>query len=183
MSQRNSGFTRVPHDDYPTPPGPVKALAPYLRTRVLYPWDPAAGKGYLVNALKDEGFRAFGTTDDFLLRTKPPSDAIQAIVMNSPWGIKGRTAEQFIKHALSMSQISLIAALLPIDFDSAITRPDLFRDCKFFAGKIVLLGRIKWFPGPSDPSTNNCWGIWSRSHSGLPTIRYARCLKDQGVAL
>jgi hypothetical protein len=182
MSQRNSGFERRPADDYPTPPGPVQALATYLRTRALYVWDPAAGSGQLVEALRNEGFQAIGTTDDFLLRTKPPTDRVQALVTNPPLGTKGKLAEEFIRRALGLS-VPLIVMLLPVDFDSAIGRPNLFRDCPTFAGKIVLLGRVKWFAGENDSSSNHCWLIWSQSHRGLPTIRYARCPRDQGVAL
>jgi hypothetical protein len=181
MSQRNSGYARRPTDDYPTPPGPVWALAPYLRTRALDVWDPAAGSGQLVQALRNEGFRAIGTTDDFLLRTKPPTDRIQALVTNPPTGTKGKLAEKFIRHALTLP-VPLVAMLLPIDFDSAIRRPNLFRDCPTFACKIVLLGRVKWFAGENDSSSNHCWLIWSQSHRGLPTIRYARCPKDPGIA-
>ena len=182
MSQRNSGYARRPTDDYPTPPGPVRALAPYLRTRALYVWDPAAGGGQLVQALSDEGFRVTGTTDDFLLRTAPPVDHIQALVTNPPFGSRGKLAVEFIRHALTLP-VPLIAMLLPVDFDSAKGRTNLFKDCPAFAGKIVLLGRVKWFAGKNDPSSNHCWLIWSRSHRGLPAIRYARCRPDQGVAL
>ena len=62
---------------------------------------------------------------------------------------------RFIEHALSLP-VQYIAALLQIDFDSAITRQHLFRHCPSFAGKIVLLSRLRWIPGSTgSPSTNH----------------------------
>jgi len=55
---------------------------------------------------------------------------------------------------------------------SAITRQHLFRHCEYFAGKVVLLNRIKWFEGPSSPSDNHSWFFWSCGHVGPPTITY-----------
>jgi hypothetical protein len=174
MAQRISGFARRAGDDYPTPSAPVKALIPFIQPRALHIWDPCMGDGYLVKALRDAGFEASGTADDFLLRTKLPTDQIQALATSPPYGSQGRVAASFIRHALTLP-IPLIVLLLPIDYDSAITRPDLFRDCEFFAGKIILLGRVRFFPGESSPSSNHAWFHWSRSHVGPPTISYARC--------
>jgi hypothetical protein len=78
---------------------------------------------------------------------------------------------RFIEHALEL-QIPRIAMLLRVDFDSAITRQHLFRHCKYFAGKVVLLNWIKWFEGPSSPSDNHSWFVWSCGHVGPPTITY-----------
>ena len=49
----------------------------------------------------------------------------------------------------------------------------LFRDNPRFAGKLVLLDRIKWFEGPSAPSDNHAWFVWDRRHQGPPWIAYA----------
>jgi hypothetical protein len=84
----------------------------------------------------------------------------------------GRLAEAFIRHALTFD-VRLVAGLLRVDFDSAKTRADLFRDNKIFAGKIVLVDRIKWFKGPSQPSDNHAWFLWDRKHRGWPSIAYA----------
>ena len=63
--------------------------------------------------------------------------------------------------------------LLPIDFDSAITRQDVFRFCPAFAGKLVLLNRIRWIPGSTgSPTTNHCWFCWDKTNEDAPTIRY-----------
>jgi hypothetical protein len=78
-----------------------------------------------------------------------------------------------LEHALTLP-VQYIAALLPIDFDSAISRQHLFRRCPSFIGKIVLLGRLRWIPDSTgSPSTNHCWGLWDRANVEAPTIRYA----------
>ena len=72
--------------------------------------------------------------------------------------------------------------LLPVDFDSALTRAKFFGDCGQFSGKIILLRRIKWFPGEAGPSTNHAWFIWRSNGRGFarPTISYATPGKPQG---
>ena len=92
-------------------------------------------------------------------------------VTNPPYGLAGKTAEAFIRHALQLG-VAHVAFLLPVDFDSALTRAPLFGECAQFAGKIVLRRRIKWFPGDSGPSTNHAWFVWDQEHRGLPLLRY-----------
>jgi hypothetical protein len=96
------------------------------------------------------------------------------VVTNPPFGVGGKLAVKFIKHALELTPV--VAMLARIDFDSGKTRTDLFRDCPTFAHKIVLLDRIVWFAraGAPGPSENHCWLIWDRRHYGPPTIGYAR---------
>jgi hypothetical protein len=75
---------------------------------------------------------------------------------NPPYGSNGRSqlAADFISHALKLEARRVIM-LLGVDFDSAKTRTDLFRDCPQLSRKIVLIDRIKWFDGPSSPSDNH----------------------------
>jgi hypothetical protein len=63
-------------------------------------------------------------------------------------------AVKFIEHALALN-VPRIAMLLRADFDSAVSRRHLFRNNPNFAGKVVLLNRIRWFEGPSSPSDNH----------------------------
>jgi hypothetical protein len=118
---------------------------------------------------------------DFLATTRLPVSTIEAIIVNPPYGLGGRLAVQFIQHSLAFmrqpdSRVRLLAFLLSIDFDSASGRTDLFADCPEFAGKIVLLRRIRWFEGPSGPSTNHGWYLYRRPDvlgAVPPTLRYA----------
>lgn len=161
MSQRNSGYARKPDEAYDTPSWVAEVISPYLRARhVQYVWEPAPGKGQLVGALRNLGFTVFVTQDDFFtLMDKPP---VEALVTNPPFGANGSTASAFVRTALTRG-IRIIALVLRIDYDSGISRADIFRDCPHFAGKIVLLKRIKWFEGPRNPSDNHAWFIWDKS--------------------
>jgi hypothetical protein len=170
MSQRASGYERRPNEDYGTPSWLAETIAPYLRSeRVVAVWEPMAGDGLLAQALKGAGFSTLGTAADFFRFVQPP---VHAIVSNPAYGQQGALACQFIVNALSLD-VRVVCTLLRVDFDSAKTRVHLFRDCPRFAGKIVLLDRIKWFDGPSGPSDNHAWFVWNRGHRGDPWTRYA----------
>ena len=174
MSQRASGFDRRPNEDYPTPAWVAAVIAAWLRPRAHCIWEPASGHGALAAALTAQVFRVIATGGDFLDYRVPPDPLITAIVTNPPYGADHRNelACDFIRHALSLD-VRIVAMLLRIDFDSAKTRVDIFRDHPAFAGKIVLLDRVKWFEGPSSPSDNHAWFVWDREHRGDPWTRYA----------
>jgi len=174
MSQRLSGYPRRPNETYETPEWVARVIAGYLRGRSQYLWDPANGPcSKLAKALRVEGFHVTATCDDLLLKDSLPDARIEAIVTNPPFGCGGRLACAFIERALQL--VPIVAILARIDFDSGKTRTHLFRDCKQFAHKIVLLDRVVWFPreGAAAPSENHCWLIWNRRHRGPPTIGYA----------
>jgi hypothetical protein len=174
MSQRASGFARRPNDDYRTPAWVAKIIAEHLRVRerVQTVWEPCAADGLFAAALEAEGLKVVATTDDFLSYMAPPA-AIDAICTNPPYGDdqRGFLACEFIRQALTLARV--VAMLLRVDFDSGKSRARLFRDCPAFAGKIVLLDRIKWFEGPSGPSDNHAWFVWNRAQRWAPWIAYA----------
>jgi hypothetical protein len=173
MSQRPSGYARRPDEDYATVEWPVLALLAALQfAPVGKIWDPCRGSGKLVATLRAQGFDAIGTNTDFLTITSVPA-GVSDLITNPPYGSsrRGELAVRFIEHALALG-VPRIAMLLRVDFDSALTRQDVFRRNPSFAGKVVLLNRIKWFEGPSSPSDNHAWVLWDRDHTGPPTIRY-----------
>jgi hypothetical protein len=175
MSQRVSGYARIPHERYETvEPWPVLALLRELLT-IGPVWDPCDdGDGHLVATLRRAGIKAIGTGSDFLRMTAPPMSDVNDIVTNPPLGParRGELAIAFIRHALSLP-VRRIAMLLPSDFDSAITRQDVFRFCPAFTGKLGLLNRIRWIAGSTgSPSTNHAWFLWDRTNVGPPCIRY-----------
>jgi hypothetical protein len=172
MSQRASGYDRRPDEAYPTPSWVAAIFADWLKGEgVNVIWEPAAGEGVLASALAVEGIEVVATRDDFFWRTAMP-EGVSVIATNPPYGPASRLAAEFIRHAFKLKAERLIL-LLKVDFDSGKTRTDLFRDQLTFAGKIVLLDRIKWFDGPRNPSENHALYIWDRSHCGEPWIRYA----------
>lgn len=195
MAQRVSGYERQDADFYPTPAWPVDALAEHVNLHGLEVWEPAAGEGGLAQALEAHTGRSVWRTDvrphagqgstmtqstDFLTARLPVS-TIDAIITNSPWGAGGRTAVAFIERGLALmrapgSRVRLLAFLLAVDFDSASGRTHLFAECAEFAMKVVLLRRIRWFEGPSGPSTNHAWYCWDRpavALAGYPRVAYA----------
>jgi hypothetical protein len=71
-----------------------------------------------------------------------------------------------------------MALLLKVDFDSAKSRTRFFGDCSYFASKIVLTKRVKWFEHPDKPKKkpkeNSAWFIWSReARQEHPALMYA----------
>jgi len=184
MSQRASGYKRQPDEAYETPAWVVAALLAQLRAPIRCARDPAdRNSGHLVAALRNLGVNAVGTAEDFLTLAAPPAE-VDAIITNPPYGqnCRGELTLRFIEHALKLP-VPRVAMLLRNDFDSAFNRQHLFSRCADFAGKVVLLNRIKWFEGPSGPSDNHAWFLWSRTHLGPPTIGYgARVEMNAGGA-
>ncbi len=186
MARRESGFERVERDAYMTPPWVTAALVDDLVALGMLPrvsrsgeplpiWEPAAGNGQMSGALAAAGFNVYasdiepeakGFTHDFL-RDDPPVilPPAGAIITNPPYN----RAEDFVARAFEFMQPAggLVAMLLNLDWDSALTRRRLFGDCRGFARKLVLLDRITWFerlpePGKLEqsPSENHAWFIW-----------------------
>jgi hypothetical protein len=181
MSQRPSGYERKPDESYETIAWPVVALLSQL-SDIRRAWDPCHGSGRLVATLRRQGIDAVGTDEDFF-SIAAPSGATD-IITNPPYGAnrRGEKAERFIERALSFSTVKRISMLLRNDFDSAIGRQHLFRKNSMFAGKVVLLGRIKWFAGPSSPSDNHAWFLWDWEHVGPPIIRYTTKREAESVS-
>src|SRR5262245_21258959 len=175
MSQRNSGYVRRPDEDYPTPRWVTAIIAGHLdASEQFYSiWEPAAGDGALAEGLRKCGLQVLETVGDFFAYIAPP-ESVDCICTNPPYGAdrRGLQACEFIRHALTL--VPIVAMLLRVDFDSAKTRVDLFRDNPRFSRKIVLLDRIKWFEGEAGPSDNHAWFIWNAiRRRKAPEILYA----------
>jgi hypothetical protein len=181
MSQRISGYRRVPDERYETVAWPIAALLLCLNG-VGHVWDPCdRGSGCLVATLRDLGVETTGTSADFFTFTAPPP-GVTDLVTNPPYGQNRRSelAVRFIEQALKLD-VARVSMLLRNDFDSASTRQHLFRNNPFFAGKVTLLTRIKWFAGPSSPSDNHSWFLWNRAYAGAPSIQYVT--RDEAEAV
>jgi hypothetical protein len=176
MAQRVSGYVRQANDAYETTSWVTEALVPHIRKLALHVWEPAAGSGMMVEALRNAGFRVTATDinagADFLKCGVLPNDAIQAICTNPPFS----DAQAFIEHALTLNP-----ACRWCGRDAAAHRlrsrenqAPFIADCGAFAKKIVLAKRIVFFDRPTAaPSFNHAWWIWDHQHRGEPTIGYA----------
>jgi hypothetical protein len=180
MSQRMSGYDRRARDVYETPGRVTAALLPHLPPR-MFVWEPAAGSGKMVAALRAAGHRVIASDiveggdpshfrgRDFLQEDKAPLGC-QAIITNPPYEL----AREFIEHVLDlMRPRGVVAMLLRCDFDHAATRAHLFGGCPAFARKVVLTKRVVWFEAPgAAPSFNHAWFVWDWKHSGPPVLAY-----------
>jgi hypothetical protein len=157
MAQRHSNYARKADEAYWTPRWVYDAL--YSVETFKAPWDCAP---------RNADF-------DFLEMKIPPS---RHIVTNPPYGAGGKLAERFVRHALSAARGGYkVAMLLPMGFDAAKGRIDIFRDCPTFHCKIVLLTRIRWenlAQKKAGPSQNHAWYVWDERHTGPATMHWLR---------
>jgi len=175
MSQRNSGYARVADDLYETPAWVTTALRPHMQNKGwTYIWEPACGNGSMSAVLETwEGCRVSLSDKrrgkDFL-KTDVSQSRVDWVITNPPYD----QAETFIDHALDAvaARDGRVAMLLRADFDSAKSRQRLFGRCPFFAKKLVLTSRIRWFPDTTgSPSFNHAWFIWDLKHDELGGAR------------
>lgn len=173
MSQRDSGYVRVPRDAYETPAWVTKALRPHIPPPGII-WEPAAGAGKMADVLRDWECPVIVSDIDAgqdFLRSSLPTPIPDSIITNPPYLL----ATEFIEQAISFMAHSkgLVAMLLRADFDHAPSRGHLFANSSIFSKKVVLTKRIRWFEGTKgSPSFNHAWFIWDWRHSGPPTIAY-----------
>lgn len=189
MAQRFSGYQRREREHYPTPPWVTQALIQHFDNGPSTIWEPACGEGMMGATLAAAGHKVVMSdvqpliddafTYDFTCGDKCVAGDIgfDAIVTNPPYGLQGRLAVAFVERALELTlpRFGRVAMLLKPDFDSASGRTHLFRDCRAWSKKIVLLRRIVWFESKNGngPSENHCWYIWDHKQNGRPTIVYA----------
>ena len=180
MGKHETSYARVARDLYPTREAwVVEALLAQVQLAGVTVWEPAAGGGDLVTALRDSGARVvasdvadYGFPLDARIdftTGQLPSAPFASIVTNPPGGPRNTLAEGFIETGLKhlTRGVSLLALLLPVDFDSAGKRRAFFADCPSFAAKIVLTRRIVWFPRSDGiraaPKENHAWFVWQRT--------------------
>lgn len=189
MSQKSSGFNRQPGDQYMTPEWVVDTL---LHIVPMYGkvWEPACGEGAIVRRIVnrceplvhvigtdiDPELSLMSGSWDFLDPNVQasyfnPKTGPFSIVTNPPYGKQGKLAEQFVRIAVEITQINRgrVAMLLPLAWDAAKGRHDLFEDFPGHVTKITLTERIRWTNLPqskSGPSENHAWFIWDHSRRG-----------------
>lgn len=147
MAQRKSEYVRMERDTYVTPRWVYEAL--YAVEDFEQPWDPAPA---------DPSFDFFEINDD-------PRD----IVTNPPF----KLAEKFCRHALCLTARK-VALLLPLAWDSAKSRRDLFEQRPFKA-KYTLFKRIRWEnleQKKNGPSQNHAWFVWDWQYYDKPFLGY-----------
>lgn len=187
MGLYESTYVRIEHDQYETPAWVTEALLPYLGRGCLRIWEPCSGTGRMVRVLA-AGHDVYAS--DLFVPSEHPEihrvDFLHAesdisfypydgIVTNPPFG---REAPKFVRRALELTRKrrGFVAMLLPMNWDTAATRRDLFDECPAFCRKIVLTRRIVWFEQTEkrkSPKENHAWFYRCHRYRGAPTIAYA----------
>lgn len=191
MFTKNINYERRERDHYPTPPEATRVILPHLPARVHSIWECAAGDGAMADVFRRHSYEVTATD---LCPLRPDVDPLdffevaalraQAIVTNPPYNIGAR----FVRHALKLAKPrgAVVAMLLPVAFDAAKSRYDLFGHNPHHIRKIIMTERIKWIPGElkASPAQNHCWHVWDFTRYDPCEIHYSNLIRsDDGVAL
>ena len=114
-------------DDFQTPAYAIDWLMPFISQSAQCIWEPACGRGNLVNAFRDKGFRVRGsdilTGEDFLSHFEEcPSNCV--IVTNPPFS--GSNKYDFLSRCYSYG--NPFALLMPFGALEGIKRQALYRE-------------------------------------------------------
>jgi hypothetical protein len=166
-------------DLYETPAVAVEAL---LRVETLPRrlWEPAAGRGAIVNVLRAAGHEVVASdianygvpthfaNRDFLLETKLPK-GVEAIVTNPPFKI----ANEFVAHALDLCP--RVVMLLRLAFLESERRCEILERrglarVHIFRKRLPMLHRDGWTGPKASSAMCFAWFCWDRSYRGRPEI-------------
>jgi hypothetical protein len=166
-------------DLYETPSPAIHAL---LRVERLPHrlWEPAAGRGRIVNVLRAAGHEVLASDlvdygdpthfarRDFLMEHKIP-DGCEAIVTNPPF----KLADEFVAHALDLCPrvvMLLRLAFLESERRAAILENRGLARIHVFARRLPMMHRDQWAGPKVNSGMAFAWFCWDRNHAGLPTI-------------
>jgi hypothetical protein len=164
-------------DLYETPTCAVEAL---LRVEKLphWLWEPAAGRGAIVNVLRDRGHAVIASdihdygfplhfVADFLTQTSGPAGC-DAIVTNPPYQI----ATEFAQHALDLAPrvyLLLRLAFLESDRRTEILEKRGLASVHVFRKRLPMMHRDGWNGPRASSAIAFAWYVWDRDHRG-PTV-------------
>jgi hypothetical protein len=185
----DSGYDRIDHDLYSTPPENVDCLHLLEPLDGTVWWEPACGFGNISKRIEeltgqpvvssdliDRGYGVGGK--DFLQLTKAPETAwgpVNGIITNPPFD---DLAELFIRHAIKLMQPvgGRVIMFLRNEFDCGKTRRGLFNGMSPdfpFAHKIVVTKRPRWIEGSKgSPRHSYAWFVWDFAHKGGAYVSY-----------
>jgi hypothetical protein len=165
-------------DLYETPPVATEALL-LVEQLSHWVWEPAAGRGAIVNVLRDRGYAVIASdirdygfplhfVGDFMQQTKAPVGC-DAIVTNPPYQI----ATEFARHALDLTP--RLYLLLRLAFLESIRRTEILERrglarVHVLRKRLPMMHRDGW-NGPRASSTIPFgWFVWNRDHRGPAII-------------
>src|SRR5262245_38825949 len=143
-------------------------------------WEPAAGRGAIVDVLRAAGhevigsdLRDYGRPDffsrrDFLLEWKVP-DGCEAIVTNPPY----KLADQFVAHALDLCP--RVVMLLRLAFLESERRTPILEGrglarVHIFRRRLPMMHRDGWQGPKASSAIPFAWFCWDRAHVGPPAL-------------
>lgn len=152
-AQRCSEYDRIHGDTYVTPLWVYRALYD-VEPWAVTAWD-CAPENAEFDFLQNKGTTAWGH-----------------IATNPPFSL----ADKFVRTALAITKEAKakVAMLLPMTWDCAKSRLDLFENPPFKA-KYTITKRIRWEnleQKKNGPSTNHAWFVWDWTYEGKPFLGY-----------
>jgi hypothetical protein len=166
---------------------PAVALLPLLRAEPLphWLWDPAAGRGAIVDPLRAAGHEVIGSDlvdygrpdffagRDFLLERKVP-DGCQAIITNPPY----KLADQFVAHALDLCP--RVMMLLRLAFLESERRTEILERRGLarvwvFRKRLPMMHRDGWQGPKASSAIPFAWFVWDSAHVGPPALHRISC--------
>jgi hypothetical protein len=170
---RERGF-----DLYETPACAVEAL---LRVERLphWIWEPAAGRGAIVNVLRDRGHEVIASdlidygfplhfVGDFMASLNLPVGC-EAIVTNPPYQI----VSEFVAHALDLApRVIMLARLAFLESTrrtEILERRGLAR-IHLFRNRLPMMHRDGWAGPRASNAVAFAWFVWDRDHRGPTTL-------------
>jgi hypothetical protein len=138
-------------------------------------WEPAAGDGSLVRAMRAAGCTVIATDiatgQNFLHRQPPPE--CRSLATNPPFN----QLNAFLARAVSLldppdNRLAAAVLLLRLDALAARTRAPLLAGA---AAIHVCIWRPRWIAGSTtSPRWSFCWITWRRGHAAPPVLRWIR---------
>jgi hypothetical protein len=165
-------------DLYETPPCATAAL---LRVEHLphWLWEPAAGRGAIVNVLRDHGHAAIASdvcdygfplhfVADFLTTTKVPA-GVECILTNPPFQI----VNAFVTHALDLCpHVIMLARLAFLESErrtEILEKRGLAR-VHVFRNRLPFMHRDGWTGPRASSAVAFAWFCFDRGYRGKTTI-------------
>src|SRR5262245_19373396 len=183
MLDHSCQVKRHPHADrgldlYETPAVAVEALL-RIETIPSVVWEPAAGRGAIVNVLRDAGHTVIASDvadygfpldfqRDFLLETKAPP-GVEAIITNPPFMI----AEKFVSHSLELAPLVIMLARLAFlesERRTLILEGRGLARVHIFRNRLPMLHRDGWQGRKASTGMAFAWFVWVRNHTGPITL-------------
>jgi hypothetical protein len=165
-------------DLYSTPACAIEALLGVEKNLSHWIWEPAAGRGVVINVLRDRGHAVIASdildygfplhfVGDLLAQTKAPVGC-DAIITNPPYQI----ATEFTRHALDLAP--RVYLLLRLAFLESARRTEILERSGLarvhvFRKRLPMMHRDGWNGPRASSATAFAWFCWVRGHRG-PTV-------------